>query len=429
MGGIKLKINTRDRDEKNTPRILEITKFEDIDISLKFDSVASTFKFRMLFDSNDPLYAELLAPSHMHECSIYYVHDQPGTYMDIRETGFGKQRRFKRVFRFTTDELIITGFALSTVFKSSAKPQYVEVGGYSKPGLLGDCDIPTSAYPLQSDGLSFRQIVNKILPYFSNSFRGGFSFEIKSSRADSVFESASDGEVSIKSLLAQATSDADEDLGKTTAPESKNVLSYLKELGIQKNLTMGCDRAGNLIVDIAYTGKDYLFTIGTGSKPIRAREITCTYNGQEMHSQIELVGQPDKVDPKNFPYAIVHNPLCKIVFRPKVVTMSSGTDNTIKQAAESELGAELKNIPLVILLDSPIANGKFITPNNMIQILHRDCYLYRPSEWFIEEMHYVKNSKSEDCTVTAVLPGVYNGRASSQKDPFLDHHENFPKVV
>ena len=93
---IKLKVNTRDRDENNNPRILELTHFDEIDISLKYDSVMSTFRFKIYFNENNQEIAEILAPSHMHEVSIYYVHEKPGTYWDIVETIRGKRLTYEK---------------------------------------------------------------------------------------------------------------------------------------------------------------------------------------------------------------------------------------------------------------------------------------------------------------------------------------------
>lgn len=420
---IKLKVNMRDSDTGATIR--EVQFFDEVTINLKFDSVASTFKLQMYFDPNNAVHAELATVSHIHECSLFYVHEKAGRYMNER----GR-------FEFTTDELIITGFMLSQVFKDSAAPSFMEIGGYSKPGVLGDCDIPTEAYPLESVGLSFRQIVEKILPYFGQPSRGGFQFKIKSTRADSIFEE-DDSETGIS--LSSIMSSADSDLGKSTAPESKNVLSYLRELALQKNITLSHDVLGNFIVNAPYTGNDFLFEIGTGSpKAINFIEMEMNFNGQPLHSQIEAVRQPDK-DGGNMAYAMVTNPLVPVVFRPKVIVITSGDDNTAKDAARSEIGTELKSIPLKIVLDKPVANGRFIMPNNTIKVKNRSCYLYDPSKWFIEEVNYVKNSNTETCTITAVLPETYlngvspikgetNKYRANIKNPFIDPHKNVPRV-
>jgi len=399
---IKLKINMR--SSENLPHILEVMFFNEVDLVLKYDAVASTYRLRMFFDPNNKVHAELAAVTHIHECSLFYVHDKPGQF---------KNEQGQVVT--TTDQLLLTGFVLSQLFHDSAQPLYMDIGGYSKAGMLQDCDIPTKAYPLQSDGMTFRQIVSKILSYFGNPKKGGISFQVKSSRADSIFTT--------KTL--DSRSEADDVISKSTAPEAKNVLSYLKELAIQKNLTLSHDIFGNLIVNVPYTGTDYLFTIGTGtSTDINYTEMVLNYNGQAMHSHIEGVMQPDK-DGGNLAYAVIANPLCPVVYRPKVISISSGTDNTVEKAVRSELGTELKSLPLKIVLESPVVNGKFIMPNNTISVKNRSCYLYKASKWFIEEVNFQINEKGTTCTLTCVLPGVYGGEIVN---PFIDPHTNVPRV-
>jgi hypothetical protein len=452
---IKVKVNTRDRDENDNLRILELTYFDEIDISLKFDSVMSTFRFKIYFNSDNQEIAEILAPSHMHEVLIYYVHDKPGNYLDVKEINRKGKPTYQRVVNVnSTDELIITGFAVNTVFKASAKPEWVEISGYSKCGILERADIPTSlimSNGLESNGLSFRQIANKMLGYFKNKYRGGFDFLIKSTRADSPFDTpaaAVSGRAFFRQVLAMTEDEADKEIVKSTALEAGSVLSYLQKLAIQKGIVLGHDRFGNLVADVAYTGDDYLFEAGCGNKPIQYIELMTGYNGSEMYSNIEVVRQPDKNGgnlsvakvvsnigttgdlPSAFAVkeASLRNPLCVIVYIPKVITQTSGDDTSAVILAERELANQYKNIPLSIKLHKPVINGKFIFPNNTIRVQNRGVYLYEPSKWFIQDVNYVKSSNEEHCTCICVLPGTYNLKPLQQKDPFLPDGRNHPTV-
>lgn len=407
---IKLVVNTRSSVQKNSSgkTLYTLTYFNEISLTIKYDSISSVFKFKMYFDPNNRDHAELAGVSHMHECQIFYVHDKPGRYAISEKNG-------NAVYGTTTDQLLITGIVLSQLMEDSPSPSWCEIGGYSKPGVLGDCDFPTTSN-LESVGLTFRQIVNNnVVPLFSRSATGGFKFYIKSSAADSVFTAQVGSETitdpTVKAILKAAKTEGDEIIPKTTAKESVNILSYLMELAIQKGLILSTDIFGNLIVNKANLNGAYLFKIGLPGG-IKFTKATCNYNGQALHSDIEVIGQAPQ-DGGNMPYAKILNPLVPVVYRPKVVTMQSGTDNDAVKAGLAELGTELKSIPLKIILDSPIvetASGpQFIMPNNMIQIMRRQLYLYRPSDWFIEEVVYNESTTAKQCEVTAVLPGVYGG--------------------
>jgi prophage tail gpP-like protein len=421
---IKIVVNMR--DSETLPRKVELTFFNKIELSLKYNSIASTFKFEMYFDPNNPIHAELATVSHIHECSIYWVHETEGRYIN-------EQGRFVT----TKNQLLLTGFMLSQLFHSSSKPTLMEIGGYSKPGVLADCDIPTDV-PLEAVGLSFTDVVKKVLrPWQERT--GAFGFKIKSTRSDLKFEATQDKELnSLKSILASIEDESDATIEKTTvSDESKNALNYLQELASQKGLTLSHDVMGDLVVGVPYTGRNYLFEIGTNNG-IAFEDMYMGYNGQPLHSQIEVKRPPDK-NGGDLAYCKMLNPLVPVVFRPKVIIATTGDANTIIQTARNEIGAELKSIPLRIVLKSPIVKENFIMPNNMINVKNRQVYLYKPHGWFIEEVNYSRDADNERTEITSVLPETYLSNytpVTGQKDtyratiqnPFIDPHENVPRL-
>src|SRR6185312_13981252 len=156
-------INARQSNDLSAP-VQQIDRFNNIKLHLQYDSVASTFEFELTFDPSNKKDAELISLSHMHECSIYYVHSNVGNFKDIN---------YKN--SVTNKELLFTGTMLSNSFGHSSKPTTLKVAGYSRPGALEDCDIPVSKYPLESNGKTFRQIVSGIL---SKSGSKGFNFKM-----------------------------------------------------------------------------------------------------------------------------------------------------------------------------------------------------------------------------------------------------------
>lgn len=433
---IKLVVNIR--ESATLPTNLSVTFFDEISIRLKYDSVCSTFAFKMFFDPNNEVHSELAAVSHIHECKIYYVHEKEGKYA-INENSE------KTVSGQTKDELIITGYVLSQKLSNGPNPSYLEIGGYSKAGVLQDCDFPTKAYPLETNGLSFRDIVkNKVLPYFKN--ESGFGFRIKSSHADSVFLDDENDNlpnlystfatklrnrqlINISETLDKLNKLADFDLQKTNVDSnnkdrSTNILSYLKELAIQKDMILSTDIFGNLIVNDPYIGDKYLFEIGTGNNEVKCMDMETSYNGQLLHSDIEVQSPVDK-DGGNQGYFSISNPLVPIVYRPKSVTLTSGNDTDCETVARRTLRSELSAVSLKITLDTPSVNGRFIMPNNTVLVKDARNYLYNASKWFVEEVEYEKNADGEKCTVFCVMPSVYAGEVTN---PFVAPNENLGRT-
>jgi prophage tail gpP-like protein len=391
---IELIIDTRQSDTGTAKKVVRF--FANSKINLKYDSIASTFSVSIYFDPNNQEHAEIAGVSHYHEVIVNYIHANGSA------------------------QKLITGYILSQMFVKSAKPELVNIGGYSKTGALEDCDIPTDI-PLESIGLSFRNIVEKIIKKFGGS--KGIKFIVNNSkgRADVAFKDNSDK--------------VDEDYEKVTGPESKNIKSYLTELATQKNLVLSHTNEGNLLITTANTDSTPLFEIDAdkdGSFGIES--ITMNYNGQALHSEITVVRQADD---ENLNAAIftIKNPLCPIVYRPKVEMLKVGNDVTIQEAAQNELCKELKSINFSIVMSKVSFNNKFITPNNTIILKSRANYLYKRTKLFIESVDYEAESDNEKVTLTCVLPWVYNyyalnidGKRSGPYNIFIDPHKNLPRV-
>jgi len=93
--------------------------------------------------------------------------------------------------------------------------------GYSLPGVLGDCEIPPTLYPLQSNSLSLTEIANKLI----SPFKDNYGLEM-------IVDSA------VQSKMSKV-------FDTSTASESQSIADYLIELASQKDIviTHELDRA------------------------------------------------------------------------------------------------------------------------------------------------------------------------------------------
>ncbi len=358
---MNLKINHRIGDG-----IVDVTYFNDFEIDLKFDSVASTFSFQALFDPYNRSHAELFCVSHFHEATLEHE-----------------------------GETLISGFLLGEEFKSSAVEELTHFAGYSKPGVFEDCEIPPTLYPLQSDGLSLAEIARKIAaPFHLN--------------------------VIIDPLVSNAMN---KPIDKSTASESQNIKSYLTEIATQRNIIMTHDELGNLVFTKAKTNLKPICHFEDG---LTGTSFRMSFSGQGIHSHITVMKQASE-DGGNAGEYTIQNPYCPVryVYRPKVVTQSSGTDITTEEFAKQQLAAELKNIKFIINTDRWKIDGKIIRPNNIITIFAPKIYVYKKIELFIESVKLKGNSTETTAELTCVLPCVYDG--SAVKNVFVDAHDNFPR--
>lgn len=361
--------------------IIDVKFFSRFELNLKFDSIASTFSVDFYFDPSNPDHAEMATVSHFHECILEH-----------------------------NGETLITGYALSNFFKQSSKKELAKIAGYSKPGVLEDCDIPPivngveQSKWLQYDGMTLREIAQQIIA----------PFKLKLV-VDGVASKASNEQFTLDEKL-------DKKISKTTALESKNIKSYLMELAIQRNIILSHDVNGSLLFTEAKTNLAPLFHVEAG---VIATDISMSFNGQGIHSQITVVKQASSAGDDGAQFTI-YNPYCPIVFRPRVVVQSSGDVNTIEDYAKNVLASELKNIVLTVTIDRWVIDGKVIKPNNTITVYSPENYIYEKTKFFIESVSFVGDSKQQIAVLTCVVPEVYNRQ--TPVNVFIDAGENLPRI-
>jgi len=345
--------------------------FNNFTVNLKFDSVGSTFRFDGVFDYTNEGHLELFRPCSYHTCKI------------LSDKG----------------DLLITGTILNNTFTEEAEPQLASISGYSKSGVLEDCKIPPKLYPLQFDGLTLKEITQKLITPFNI---GLIVDGTASADANAVFEIEK-------------------------GSESQSVKSFLSSIANQKNIILSHNSTGSLVLTKGKTQSRPIakFSTSDGS----ATKITMNANGQNMHSQITVQKEPDIKDSEkggteiiagNAGEETINNPFVS-AFRPTTKTQSSGDDNDTSEAAKNALGSELKGIKLTIETDRLewLVNGRLetIEPNRIISVIAPQCHIFKATNFFIESVTLTGVETSEKAVIKAVLPEVYNG--NKPKNIFL----------
>jgi len=341
----------------------KVDYFNNLALSLRYDSVGSTFGFNFYYNPDNKEHKDLACVSHYHLARIEH-----------------------------NKKLIFTGFILSEKFKSTSVKELVGFAGYSVPGVLEDSNIPTDSYPLESLGLSLKQIAEKFVKPFQIKIDIDPAVE---SRMNKVFE-------------------------KTTADATQSIKDYLVELASQRNIIVSHTAKGHLLFTEAKTNIPPILTFG---EKLIGTNYDLDFNGQALHSHITVVKQADS-EGGNAGEFTIRNPYVPYettnTYRPKVIIQSSGDDIDTEQCAKNALAAELKNIKLTIVTDRwEDNNGDLILPNNMISVTSTELYLFKKTNWFIESVDYAGDNKQMIATLHCVLPEVYNGKFPS--NIFTDH--------
>ena len=328
-----------------------IERYNQAAITLNYNSVASTFGFSLYFDPDNEEHKRMF---------------KPGQYQDVTIEHNG--------------ELLITGTMLTHGFESSAQRSLVSVSGYSKTGVIEDCEIPKSAYPLQTNGLSLRQICQRVISPF------GLNLIV-----DPVVASKVDVKYS-----------------QSTGKDDQSVKEYIDSLAKQKYVVITHDEKGNLVLTEANTRQAPIWDFSDTAKFVK---MNLDFDGQQMHSEINFDKQATKRGKGNAGQARVTNPYCK-VFRPKSNRQTSGENVDTKYVARNGLSEELKAVELSIELDSWSLGGKLIRPNNIVTVINPESYIYKKTRWFISSVEFSGDTNSSEINdgtakITCCLPEVF----------------------
>lgn len=325
--------------------------FNDFALNLTHDSITSTFGFNMKFDPENPDHKSIV---------------RPFSYPSVTLEHEGN--------------LVLTGVIVFNNYKQSKIKQMVSFSGYSKTGVLEDCQIPTSLYPLQSDGLTLKQIATKLIAPFNIEMVIDPSVE---SRMNKRFKT-------------------------TTAGDSQTIKEYLSELASQKNIIISNDELGRLLFTEVTSVKTPIIHYDLAGGQITGTTFNLTADAQAMHSQITVQKQAD-IDGGNAGEFTIKNPFVT-EFRPRVMRQTSGDDNDTELAAKRALSNELRSIPLEITSSKWDINSALIKPNNIIAVTSPELYLYNKTNFFIESVNFEGNTQSMTATINCVLPEVYTNQ-------------------
>lgn len=337
-------------------RVRTLKYFNNFKVNMKYDAVASTFSFSYLFDPNNPEHKELSCIGHFHECTLEHE-----------------------------GEILIKGNVLSINFVSSPKVEMVTVSGYSLPGILEDISIipnaKTESSPLQFNNLSLNQIVDRVIsPY-------------RLKRVTDPIVAASANEVYVECKA---------NIGETIKP-------YLSRLAAQKNIVLSHNAKGNLVLTRLPRKQEPVFAFELGKTT--GASYNLSFDGQQMHSKITVVEQPDLDTPNSTVLSEAINPyVIRNYQRPKIVVSNARSvakDST--DTARNLLAQELKGIKLTINTDKWGVNGKVWRPGQEITVLNPQIYLYEKARFVIESVELDGNPESTTATLTCMIPEVYNG--------------------
>lgn len=347
--------------------------FNAVVISTTLDTIASIFSFTAFYDQTNPDHKILFKPLSYYK--IEFFHDDGG--------------------------LIMTGTITHHSFKSSKENNLVQISGYSLPGILDDCQIPYSLYPLESNNRTLAQIVARLIsPFHLNVI-----------------------------TYPVVTKESSQLIAKTVAAVDETIKDYLCKVANQKNVVISHDIHGNVILfrpDINAATKLTL----TGENTL---EMELAIDGTKIHSDITCLRQPSRGKGENLfegendedngqvtdfetesngqakvfkieSINTVKNPLV-LAYRPMVKRLTKLSFYDTNRAALNMRAAELKNIRVLFALD----HWEKISVGDIIEVLNPEIFINNTARMVLESTVIQQSSERKTMTGVLVLAETFTG--------------------
>lgn len=323
--------------------------WNNFQLNLVYNSLSSTFSFDGLVLT--PEQKALFKPLSYHSCQVLF-----------------------------NNEILLTGTILNTSTSIDNNINMGNITGYSKPGVLEDCQIPLELYPLQFDKMSLKEITEKLIKPF------GLKLDIDS-------------------LLTEA---ANKKYDTIAAEPDQSIMEFLAKLCKIKNIILTHSDNGN--VRFARLRKDEP-SVATYIEGKPSTNIKLTVNGQAMHSSITGQKQASIGTDVAGEETILNNYIS--AYRPTVKKQDSGQNDDTENAVKMARGSELRGIQLTIETDRyKWFDGRImrpLRPNHTIDVESPSNYLTQRTRFFVESVSYSGNQEGIRATIKAVLPECYTG--------------------
>ena len=365
--------------------------FNKFEVDLKYDSIASSFSFDIVFDPKDKNQLKLFKPLQYPTIEIW-----------------------------TLKELVITGTIMNTCSSIAKEISLISCAGYSKSGILEDCTIDLNQYPLQYANMNLKEITQQLCKPFGLGVivNNGVDLIIKKGSEQLESNTQTNQMAQPEGVLRKSdnpdiatdegSSEVETQMPVTETQEISTIKEFIASLCSQKNVILTHDRWANVVITKPVTNA---IPVATYIEGIPTTKISLDVNGQEVHSKINIIRQQSLETDATGQEVAVNSLVNK--YRPLTKVLNNGQNTDAKTTAAMVRGEELKSIKLTIETDRWFLTGdtgrKLIRPNNCIWVISPSNFMPKKTKWFIETVHFTATTEGVSAVLTCVLPETFTG--------------------
>lgn len=249
----------------------------------------------------------------------------------------------------------------------------VEVTAYSLPGVMNDCQQPSSDYPLTWEGFNLQQIADDVSAAFG-----------------------------VRVIFDDDPGDIFETI--TNKPTTK-ALQFLQDLAKQRNLVIGDTREGELLFHKSVQTGSPVARIEQGNSPLVS--VTPQFNAQQTFTAVTGIN-PVTPGVDGEPFTVQTGILGG---RYHTYAVKDTENTSLKEAVDAKVGRMYGNMATYKLKVPTWFDpfGTLWSPNRTIKVLAPNAMIYNEYEFIIRSVELQRSAESEAASLDLVLPGSFSG--------------------
>lgn len=270
---------------------------------------------------------------------------------------------------------LFTGTMLGVQPTVNASRETDEVDGYSLPGVLNDCTMPASAYPVEFNDQSLEEIAATVLRPF------GLATEFVAS-AGAVFD-------------------------RVAMDEGEKVLAFLANLAKQRNLIIGSSQQGALVFSTPTAG-DPVARLEQGSAPLMS--VMPLFRPQQYYSDVTGI-EPVLVGLKGQSHTVKNTRLPGVV-RPFTFVVQDAPQGELKAAVESKAARMFADAAsyTVDVATWRNANDTLWAPGDTVQLNAPAAKVFGFFSFLIRSVTFTATPTGRTASLQLVLPTSFSGQ-------------------
>ena len=271
---------------------------------------------------------------------------------------------------------LFTGTMVNPVPEISQETVTLSVSGYSKPGVLNDCNMPASAYPLEFNNQSLRGIAETLAKPF------GLAVEFDASPG-AVFK-------------------------RVSLERNKTILTFLADLAKERGFVIGSTEGGALAFRQPAGSGSIVARLREGESPVT--NITPQFNPQEYYSHVTGVA-PSVIGLAGDSYTRQNSKL-QGVLRPHVYEPGDSENADLSKAVAAKIARMFGNAVsyTVDLATWRDPTGELWAPNTRLTLTAPGAMIYNEYEFIVRSVELRRTETEKTATLGLVLPESFSSR-------------------